>query len=43
VMLAALHHLLSPRAVRPGRGAPERVEIEGHVAQRRSTGPARAR
>jgi len=42
VMLAALHHLLSPQN-RPGRAAPESVEIEGHVAQRRSTGPARAR
>jgi len=39
-MLAALHHLLSPPAGRTGHGVPGRVEIEGFVAQRLSTGPA---
>jgi DNA-binding LacI/PurR family transcriptional regulator len=34
VMLAALNHLLAPSAA-----GPRRVEIEGYVAQRRTTGP----
>ncbi len=41
VMLAALQHILSPPPPRPGHLGPERVEIEGYIAQRATVGPAR--
>jgi DNA-binding LacI/PurR family transcriptional regulator len=38
VVLAALDHLLAPAPSRAGRPVPERVEIEGHLVQRGTTG-----
>ncbi|MBD3240578.1 MAG: hypothetical protein GF331_08340, partial [Chitinivibrionales bacterium] len=40
VMIAALHHILAPPPGRPDRPGPSRIEIEGYIAQRRTTGPA---